>query len=712
MNMRKIFGGLTIAVAAVAIQPVQAQPFNLTVGESEATVWRAASEEREQVSGATSINIGDTLFAADEKGSVIRLESNTRILVKGGSVLVLDGQDGAVDIVLDDGQIFLDRGQPRQLSAVRILAGGCTFTPAGTAIAVKTSRGGAPTVAVLRGTVQMQTADGHSVFVGPGKFGTVGGNGKLAAGAINENGIRQLESWSGVRLEGAPSSGSDVHPAGDSHQSTETAASAPDADTAGQADSDSVDADPSAGHGKQKVKKEKAESRYAPAPLFAKPDFEISAGVFTSDGDLWTRFMLGIDIPIWRFGLFLDLELFFDNKFSISDKGWNFKDDPADAIFRKIRYIRYGQEDDPLFVKFGGLSSVTMGYGIVMDGFSNMLHYPDEKLLGLQVNLNDVSPLGISMQTLISDFDELFDDGGVVAARLAFRPLKTTGLPLLNGLFIGGTYATDINTQAPARKWPRANDTTAAPRGYEPLEGSIRNSTNPFSVYGFDAGIPIINWDLLNVVLYSQIANRADNVRGWSYGIPGVAVNVWKLWANVEYRRIEGRYAPGFFDRYYLDERYSRDYMKEKGEYIDSVSLSGVYGRAGMDVWDLLKVEASYQYMLVKKSDDRIQSYEGTVGLGETVLTFIPKISLAEAYIRNSNIGNALNIKFNDKGEEKPEKLAGPFDRSPYMYWGGRVGFDIFAGLTLICDYRHGWEINGGKLESDNRIFLHTALRF
>ncbi|MCL2242457.1 MAG: FecR family protein [Chitinispirillia bacterium] len=707
MGKTRVSGCLAVIAAMAAIQLVQAQPFNATVGEGNAAVWRAASGEKEQVSGATSISVGDTLFAADGNDAVIQIESNSRILVKGGTVITLAGQDRAVDVVLDEGQIFLDRGRPRQLSSVRILADGYAFVPAGTAVAVKTSHGGAPTVAVLRGSVQMQSAD-ESVLVGPGQFGTVNNNGRLVSGALSGNGIRQLESWSGVKLDGAPAAGT---PAGDSHQSAETAqaAGAAEDETGGQPadDAETAGADQLEDAGQQKAQTGKPESRYAPAPLFAKPEFEFSAGVFTSGGDLWTRFMLGIDIPVWRFGVFLDLELFFNDKFSISKKGWDIKNDPAEFWLRKIRYIRYGQEDDPFFVKFGGLSGVTMGYGIVMDGFTNMLHYPDEKLLGLQVNLNDVTPLGISLQTLISDFSELGDDGGVVAARLAVRPLKTTDIPLLNGLFIGGTYARDMNTLAPARKW-EVNDTLP-----NPLEDSLRSSTSSFSVYGFDAGIPVINWDLLNLTLYTQMAGRADDVRGWAYAPVGVEMNLWKLWGRVEYRRVEGQYAPGFFDMYYLDERYSREDMMEKGAYVEDVSQNGIYGRAVMDVWDLLKLEASYQYMFTKDRDSSaIESYEGTLGLGETVLTFIPKINLAEVYIRNSNIGNPLNKRYDNKGDMADTEKAGRFDRSPYMYWGSRLGFEIVTGLSLIFDYRHGWKIEEGKLAADNHIFLHTALRF
>jgi len=744
----------------------------MTADGGEVSVWRAASGAKEQVSGASTIGMGDTLFAeAADRDAVIRLERNTRVLVKGGSTVVLAGQDGAVDVVLDDGQIFLDRGQPHELASVRILAGDYSFVPTGTAAAVKTTRGGAPTVAVLRGSVQMQSARGESVEVGPGQFGTVGGDGRMAAGALNDNGLQQLESWTGVKVGGeSPAADAGSAPADASAPAAEAAPAGaiPVIEQVEHADGDGSEgaaqsaqpAEQKPGPAKAGAEKRPGAGKQQPTSLFSKPDFELSAGVTTVHGRPWTRLALGVDMPIWRFGIFLDFEVFIDPDSKVSDKGWDFENNAAEAIYRKIRYIRYGHEDDPFFVKFGGLSSVTLGYGIIMDRFTNMLRYPDEKLLGLQVNLNDITPLGISLQTLISDFAELGDDGGVVAARLTFKPLGRSGLPIIHGLALGGAYAVDINTHAPARKWAVGADDAILrdmrnlygntnPGVFDEYKGiyekhkgisadtvlgrlakedSLRRTTNSFSVYGFDAALPLISTSLLGVTLYGQSAFRADTVNGWGIGAPGVAANVWKLWGNIEYRQIEGKFTPGYFDRYYLDERYSRGLMLEKGEYLPNVSLHGVYGRLGMDVWGIFKVDGSSQYMLVKNGKgDKVQSYEGTAGLGNTVLRFVPKINVAEVYMRNSNVGRTP--KYDKDGypvpvkaprlddEERldgasPWQLAGRFDRSPYMYWGYRAGFEIGAGASLIWDYRYGWRIDNGRLVPDNHMFLQTALRF
>jgi len=452
-------------------------------------------------------------------------------------------------------------------------------------------------------------------------------------------------------------------------------------------------------------------------PLFTAPKFELGLGMVTVNGDRWSRADLGIEFAIWKFGFFLDFELFLDDNWKLSNKSWDFKDNPAEAVLRKIRYVRYGQENEPLFVKFGGLDNVTLGYGMIVDGFTNMLRFPDEKLLGLQLYVNDVTPIGLTVQTLISDFAEAGDGGGLYAARLAVRPLKTSELFLLDGLSVGGMYAVDANVQAPARTWPvdslRLDDEDSL-KFYS--EDSLRNGKRSFALYGFDLTLPVVSTDILEVDIYSQSAFRADAVSGWSIGAPGVAARLWKiLYGQIEYRYIEGRFMPEYFDTYYLEERYSRGLLRSKDEALDSVSLNGVFGRVGADIFGVLNLGGTYQHMAGKNKSENIsitnRYYEARAGVGKTVLAFIPKLNLAEAYVRNADIGSSYHDKNGDI------KTSGFFDPSPGMYLGYRAGIEIVAGLTIIWDYRYGWKEKADKtgaktLVSDDHWRLHAAVRF
>jgi len=451
-------------------------------------------------------------------------------------------------------------------------------------------------------------------------------------------------------------------------------------------------------------------------PIFSKPHLVMGLGLTTVKGDsgpeLWTFVSIGLEMSIWKFGIFLDFDLFLDEDFELTNKGWDFKNNTAEAVFRKIRYIRYGHEDEPLFVKFGGLENVTLGYGMIVDRFTNMLRYPGEKLPGLQLYVNDVSPAGVTVQAMISDFAEMGkDNGGVYALRLAVRPLKTFENFYLSGLSAGWMYAEDRNVYAPARELYTGEDSI------------FRDSTRSFGLHGFDVSVPIVRNDLLDVSLYTQSAFRTDDVSGWGIGVPGVAWRLWKLGGNIEYRILRGRFMPEYFNTYYLDERYSHELGSTKDASLKDVSLSGIFGRLWMNLYGLLGLRGSYQHMTGKiyddtesvcNNDETRRFLEATVSVGDTIMNYIPLLDLAEVYIRNTNIG--AYYKFNKEGIETANQKAGFFDRSPDMYWGYRAGINIGHDMMLIGDYRYGWMLQKDgelvKLVTNNQIQIITAKRF
>ncbi|MFP4015157.1 MAG: hypothetical protein ACLFVQ_13805 [Chitinispirillaceae bacterium] len=786
---------LCLMAAAVLFQTAHSQTFKMNVGENEVDLWRFSSGQKETVKDSTVIGIGDTLYATADQEVAIQLESTSKLLVKGPAVLTFAGKDSKLDIVLNEGQVFLDRNEPHQFEELTLAVKGFSIVPLGTGVAVKTTRQGNPTTAVLKGQVEMMSPLGESITIGPRQFATVDPSGKLTSGGLNEKGLQQLEKWTGLRAESAqekavarakeePAEKAEdeapavVHTAAVVPNDTEPAPEEPKAEAPSAEEPEAAQAAPDTEEKKDepaKVEKpakktsasaqpisappspkqetesasETAETQEAPEAetesaaseggLFQAPSYELGAGMATVNDEQWTRIALGIDVPIWKFGVFLDLELFLDADNQLSDKGWDFGDNWPDALARKIRYIRFGHENDPLYVKFGGLSDVTLGYGIIMDRFTNMLHYPDQKLLGLQFSLNDITPLGLTLQSVISDFAEAEEQGGIGALRLAVSPLKTTSIPLFKNLQVGATYALDRNVHAPAKKWTlspedalikdlllteelqssqdlirtiiKKNSPDIDPDEFLRVleeEEKIKNKVKPFDLAGLDVGLPIIQTPLLNMDLYGQAAVRLDDEEGWGMGAPGVQVEIWKLWGNLEYRRINGKFTSGFFDQYYLDERLSRETLESKADDLDSVTLNGVFGKIGADLSGFFTIEGSYQYLIGE--DDKDQRYGLSGHLGEQIISRIPKVSVAEIYLRNSNIGTTP--QYTKDGIPVLGTKAGLFHKTEYMYWGYKAGFEISSGATLLWDYRYGWQMKNGKLVSDNNMSLQTALQF
>jgi hypothetical protein len=736
---------------------VAAQTFSVTMNSGNPLIFQAKAGGRSPVSSQTTAGMGDSLILSAGDQVTLGLETNSRLIFKGPGVLALTGDSSAAYLSFDQGQAFLDRVEPTTFSVLTFWVRNYMFVPVGTAAAIKVMSNLTPAVAVIEGKVLMQSPTGESLEIQTGNFGSIETSGRIVSGNLGKYSIAALEKWSGVKAERLYSDAKaasslevidqEFTVIGDGAPAAPATsrAAAGGAKTAVQAEQNQETAAATTNDTGTKSREETGEEKTAPSAP-DKTSFELSAGAVTVDDQQWTRLVLGIDVPIWKFGIFFDLETFFNQEGKLSNKGWNFRDDPVNSISRKIRYIRFGHEKDPLFIKVGGLSDVTLGYGFIVDRFTNMLHYPDQKLIGGQFYLNDVSPVGITLQLMGSDFLELRDNyrGGMGAARLAVRPLKTSGLPIISNLAIGATYSYDRNVYAPARDWklskeqrlvqsaydrgvlpdPAVSDWLKS-NGYNPdslkkqidSENVAKHKVSSFGIYGGDISLPIISTPLVSLDLYAQSGIRADSVRGWGFGAPGAALKVWRLSASIEYRHTEGRFVPGFFGPYYLDERLVRSpSIYSKAGSLKDDTLNGVFGRLGFDIANVIVVDGAYQYLVGKTDTDKDQRFEITGRVGSLIVNKIPKIKKLEAYLYKTNIGSDI-VKYDTLGAPVIKNGSPTYDRfferTPFLYYGYRLGFEISPGATLLCDTRFGYSRDSrGRLTSNNNVIVQTAFSF
>jgi hypothetical protein len=766
----------SIVICGFFITSTAAASFSVKPDSGVVLVWQQKGNAWIAVKDSTALSYGDSLYLDDQYTGRVQFGRGCIMLVRGELRLSIAGADTAAIVRLDQGSLFFKREAGAEISNVKIVLHGCTFTPQGTAAGIKYTKQGEPTVAVLAGSVKLESSKGEAIVVTPGSFGTYNPvENAFKQGTLPPEIISYLEKWSGSRLELPGQAGSQQPPQPQAPAATGQNAGTK-APSAAAAASSQAQTPPAAVTGtqaaqtsqQQPAKKEvkKAEPEPAkpeaaapasgsaaqpPAPSNAAPGvtWEVSAGSVTVDGKQWTRIAISPDIPIWKFGVCLDIEAFIDPDGKFSDKGWQFdKQNALQSVLRKIRYVRFGHESDPLFVKFGGLSSVTLGYGFVVDRFTNMLHYPDQKLLGLQFYLNNITPLGITLQTLVPDFNDFKNDGGILAGRLAVCPLKTTSIPLLSKLSIGATYATDLNEYADARTWKylgnikdkngngttdwdwayrqahNLQDSAAVTRSigmgivdstttkYQTPDTVYRDSTSRYAELGADFGIPIISSDFLGLDLYGQAAVVADTVMfkqdrtGWGFGAPGVALKVGPFSARVEYRHTQGRFLPGYFGPYYFDERLHRDPVSTKSQSVANRNLDGVFGVLGFNIVNILLLDGTYQY-LTGKNSAKDQRFEASIGLGDALLKRIPKITKAEAYYYKTDIGATdMNIGASSVRYDRF------FDKTPSMYYGYRIGIGITQGASVILDTRYGYQWQGDKLVPNNNLMLQTAITF
>ena len=168
------------------------------------------------------------------------------------------------------------------------------------------------------------------------------------------------------------------------------------------------------------------------------PQYSASMGSVTVGNEQLYRISLRPDIPLGKWGLAFDLELFIDEKGNFSDKGWSFgnSSETLDSILRKIYYVRYGQPEDFLFFKMGALDRVTLGYGLIMDRYRNTLQYPGIKKTGVRFQTRSW-PGGVSIEGMINNLQDFQQGGALIGARAARDAVEK--------LEVGLTFVIDLD---------------------------------------------------------------------------------------------------------------------------------------------------------------------------------------------------------------------------------------------------------------------------
>ena len=159
-------------------------------------------------------------------------------------------------------------------------------------------------------------------------------------------------------------------------------------------------------------------------------------GAVTIDGTLYNQIALRPDISVGKLGVGLDLVIYMDQDGNIREDEWNF-DEPGKDILDKIMYVRWGQPGDPLYIRVGTLENVVFGYGLLMNGYSNMMQYPSIRKMGTHFGMQ-IGNIGV--ETMVADFKEVTTD-----PEFGFGVGALRGTYNLGKIKVGGTLVMDQN---------------------------------------------------------------------------------------------------------------------------------------------------------------------------------------------------------------------------------------------------------------------------
>ena len=112
-----------------------------------------------------------------------------------------------------------------------------------------------------------------------------------------------------------------------------------------------------------------------------------SMGSVTLDGKIYNQVAIRPEIPIGKLGIGLDLYLYFNDE-GLYPGNWDFSDGNAySTLIDKIYYLRWGKPSEKLYFMLGALPNATLGQGILVNNYSNIMEYPQVRRIGLDFKM-------------------------------------------------------------------------------------------------------------------------------------------------------------------------------------------------------------------------------------------------------------------------------------------------------------------------------------
>ncbi|MFH2024653.1 MAG: FecR domain-containing protein, partial [bacterium] len=469
----------------------------------------------------------------------------------------------------------------------------------------------------------------------------------------------------------------------------------------------------------------------------------LGLGSVTMDDKIYNQIALRPEFRFGKLAIALDVAIYMDEQGDIRKDEWDQISDYIDKFY----YIRWAQPGDPFFAKLGAMDNTTLGYGILMNGYSNTTEYPQVRKVGLHTGMQ-IGSLG--WEAFMANAKEITGPG-LLAGRVTYQPLKK--LPLK----IGGTVVADVY---PYKGLPDSDEDEVADAldmytdeddnvvieelrttfsldqrdylrsiGYDmPSEAIIANGVTKLSDYdrimngavSFDIGMPVLNSKFLKLEVYGQAAsfipsedsalvyNSATNTYdrepftpGFGFAVPGVRANLFKI-ANLtlEYRYAGENFLFGYWDRAYDYERIqirnNEIYTKQQMRLMQD-QMQGVFGAFDVNILNYAILGAYYQHMFT--SGTEIKSFMATASIPKGK---IPKLASATAFYQRNNDKNPFDF-------EHP---------SENTILGYKVGFELGGGAAIYYVFQKTYRDYDGsgsidpKTESVSITTIETGFSF
>jgi hypothetical protein len=338
-----------------------------------------------------------------------------------------------------------------------------------------------------------------------------------------------------------------------------------------------------------------------------KPRFGMNANVGPSslNGKSLYQVTLMPEFGIGNFGIGLYLPAFIDltkDLFPASewenDEDWDFDNwqDGTRDFLNKFLYISYGKKRDFLFIKLGNIPDMTLGYGFLMNLFSNMLEFPVQKKMGIQFDLN----------TKYGGFETVSDDlfqFQIYGGRIFVHPLFWSVSKMAQKVDSGFTYIVDS----------------------KPYLHDLKPAIHLWSV---DTGAAVVEKGFISMLVYANYgsARLVSGTTNASYKggafVAGFKGHLAVLPFRFEYRNLRNGFIPEYFDGSYINSRQSKFLALLPGFAQENFypAYNGLLFETGAEFGASASFRIEFQANLNMENDNRLR-LNGNVGKG-----LIPKV--------------------------------------------------------------------------------------
>lgn len=344
-------------------------------------------------------------------------------------------------------------------------------------------------------------------------------------------------------------------------------------------------------------------------------------GITTFGGDVFYTLNFSPDLAFGNIGVGLDVNLRISQSGQLRQEDWN---DGISSYLRLIRYARYGNKRDSLYVRVGQLDFARLGHGSIVNLYRNNGSY-DARRVGVEFDM-DFGNYGF--ESMVSDLSTFY----IVGIRAYSRPLFASEIPVLSQLQIGASYVADFSGRANVTRGGGA--TTLANRR-EAFVDSLAIRRGNLTIVGFDMGLPILRSPIFEMDAYLDVAKIIGYGSGLALGVTGTIPNVLgaiTLSSRLEHRVVGNQFQFAYFDAIYEQDRFldfGNGLIVTRANELANFSAPGpgVYGDLGGVILGKVRLFGSYQRLYRTPRG-------GQLHLGARLVDVIPSVLFRADYYK------------------------------------------------------------------------------